>query len=59
MSREEPTVVSGGAPTPPVVPPRSPLPDRIGPCRITRQLGQGGMGTVYEAEQLTPATNTP
>jgi serine/threonine protein kinase len=30
------------------------LPDRIGPYRIIRRIGQGGMGSVYEAEEDRP-----
>ncbi|MEM7205362.1 MAG: bifunctional serine/threonine-protein kinase/formylglycine-generating enzyme family protein [Planctomycetota bacterium] len=32
----------------------TPLPDRIGVYRIVRELGHGGMGTVYLAEQGAP-----
>ncbi len=30
------------------------LPDRIGPYQIIRQIGEGGMGIIYEAQQASP-----
>jgi tetratricopeptide (TPR) repeat protein len=32
---------------------RARVPDRLGDCRIIREVGRGGMGIVYEAEQET------
>lgn len=34
--------------------PDDPPPERLGPFRVVRALGSGGMGTIYEAEQESP-----
>jgi non-specific serine/threonine protein kinase/serine/threonine-protein kinase len=39
--------------------PRPPLPKRVGPFEVLRELGSGGMGTVYLAEQVGPDFRRP
>ncbi|HSB62938.1 MAG TPA: protein kinase, partial [Thermoanaerobaculia bacterium] len=39
--------------------PRPPLPTRVGPFVVLRELGSGGMGTVYLAEQVGPDFRRP
>lgn len=38
----------------PPAPMEAPLPERIGPFRVLRRIGEGGMGAVFEAEQDHP-----
>jgi WD40 repeat protein/serine/threonine protein kinase len=42
-----------GAPAPGSAPGPSPEPEQLGDFRLLREIGKGGMGIVYEAEQLS------
>src|SRR5262249_33960606 len=46
-----------GADTPPDSPPQ--LTGRLGDCRVVREVGRGGMGIVYEAEQVSLVRRVP
>src|SRR5262249_24154347 len=44
---------ASGDATGPVLAPYASMPERLGDHRIRREIGRGGMGVVYEAEQVS------
>src|SRR5690349_21119050 len=49
LSRAGESAISGMAR---IVPPDEPCPEALGDFRLIREVGRGGMGIVYEAEQI-------
>jgi len=46
--------LEGDSQSPPAIPGTAATPERIGPYLVVREVGRGGMGIVYEAQQENP-----